>query len=112
MRIRLNKIDRFIVALDGKIKHLVLFDYVLLDKICDKIKCLISKNSSITKNINRNFGKIRIDLYNSVPVKILTFHNFVILIKPIVNKNKNKCHYNKFLEKYSNKHKSNKQYFK
>ena len=61
LRIRLNKIDGFIVALDGKIKNLVLFDYVLLDKICDKIKCLISENSSITKNINCNFGKIRID---------------------------------------------------
>ena len=27
----------------GKIKHLVLFDYELLDKICDNIKYLISK---------------------------------------------------------------------
>ena len=38
-----GKIDEFIIAPDGKIKHLVLFGYGLLDKICDKIKYLISK---------------------------------------------------------------------
>ena len=32
-----------LLSLDGKIKHLVLFDYGLFDKICDKIKYLISK---------------------------------------------------------------------
>ena len=32
-----------LLSLDGKIKHLVLFDYDLFDKICDKIKYLISK---------------------------------------------------------------------
>ena len=31
------------MVLDGKIKDLVLFDYGLFDKICDKIKYLISK---------------------------------------------------------------------
>ena len=31
------------MVLDGKIKHLVLFDYGLLDKICNEIKYLISK---------------------------------------------------------------------
>ena len=33
-------IDGFIVALDGKNKHLILFDYGLFNKICDKIKYL------------------------------------------------------------------------
>ena len=32
-----------LLSLDGKIKHLVLFDYGLFDKICEKIKYLISK---------------------------------------------------------------------
>ena len=41
--IRFNKIDECIISLGGKIKHLVLFDYGLLDKICDKIKILLSK---------------------------------------------------------------------
>ena len=35
-------IDGFIMIIDAKIKHLVLFDYGLLGKICDKIKYLIS----------------------------------------------------------------------
>ena len=39
--IRLNKINGFIMVLDGKIKHLVLFDYGVLDKICVKKWCYI-----------------------------------------------------------------------
>ena len=42
-RIRFDKIDGFIAAIDGKNKHLILFDYGLFNKICDKIKHLISK---------------------------------------------------------------------
>ena len=41
--IRFDKIDRLILVLDREIKHLVLFDYGLFDKICDKIKYLICK---------------------------------------------------------------------
>ena len=79
------------MVLDGKIKHLVLFDYGLLDKICDKIKYLISKKSGITNSINHNFGKIRINSYNSLPIKkILTFHNVIILLKSVAYKNENK----------------------
>ena len=63
----------------------------MLDKICYKIKDLISKNSGITNSINNNFGKIEIDSYNSLPVQeILTFHNVIVLIKSVVNKNKNR----------------------
>ena len=43
--IRFDKIDGFIMVLDGKIKHLVLFHYGLLDNICSKIKYLRSKKS-------------------------------------------------------------------
>ena len=72
----------------------------MFNKICDKIKYLISKKSGITNSINHNFGKIRIDSYNSLPIKkILTFHKIIILIKSVVNKNKNKYYYNIFLEK-------------
>ena len=41
--IRFDEIDRFVVMLDGKIKHLILFDYELFIKVCDKIRYLISK---------------------------------------------------------------------
>ena len=73
----------------AKIKHLVLFDYELFDKICNKIKCLISKKSSITNSINHNFRGIRIDSCNSLPIqKILTFQNVILLIKSFVNNRK------------------------
>ena len=103
LRIRSNKIDGFIIALDGKIKHLVLLDYGLFDQICDKIKYLISKKSGITKSINYNFGKIKIDSYNSLPIKkVLTFHSVIILIKSVVNRNKNNYCYNIFLGRILN----------
>ena len=43
LHIRFDKIDGFIISFDGKIKHLILFDYGLFNKICDKVKYLISK---------------------------------------------------------------------
>ena len=80
----------------------------MFDKIFDKIKYLISEKSGIANSINHNSGKIRIDLHNSLPIeKILTFHNVIILIKLVVNKNKNEYYYNILLEKGSYKDKSN-----
>ena len=66
-----DKIDGFIImiSLEGKIKHLVLFDYGLFDKIFDKFEYLISKKNGITNSINNNFGEIRIDSHNSLPIK-------------------------------------------
>ena len=62
-----------------------------------KNQILISEKSGITDSINHNFGKIRIDSYNSLPIKkILTFHNVIILIKSVINKNKNHCYYSIF----------------
>ena len=70
------------MVLDSKMKHLVLFDYGMFDKICNKIKYIISKKSGFSNSINHNFGSIKIDLYNSFPIKKdLTSHNVTILIK-------------------------------
>ena len=64
-------------------------------------------------SINHNFGKIRIDSSNSLPIeKILTFHNVIILIKSVVNKNKSNYYYKIFLEKVSYKDKSDTWHFK
>ena len=41
LRIRFDKIDEFIKVCSGEFRHLVLFDYGLSDKSCDKIKYLI-----------------------------------------------------------------------
>ena len=73
MRIRCGKIDGLIIILDGKIKHLILFDYGLFNKICEKIIYFISERSGITSSINHNFGNIGIDSYNSVPIKNIDF---------------------------------------
>ena len=84
----------------------------MFDKICNKIKHLINEKSGITNSINPNFGKIRVDSYNSLPTeKILTFHYVIILVKSVVNKNKNECCYNIFLEKGLYKDKSDTRYF-
>ena len=84
----------------------------MFDIICGKIKYLISEKSGITDIINHNFGKIRIDSYNSLPIqKILIFHNVIILIKSVVNKNKSEYYYDIFLEKGLCKDKSDMRYF-
>ena len=67
--IRFDKIDGFIRIRCGEFRHLVLFDYGLFDKICDKIKYLISEKSGIADGINHNFGEIRIYSYNSLPIE-------------------------------------------
>ena len=82
LRIRFDKIDGFIRVLGGEIKHLVLFDYGLFDKIRDRIKYLTNEKSDIRDIINHNFRKIRFCSYNSLSTeKILTFHNAIILMK-------------------------------
>ena len=90
LRIRLDKIDRFIISLDGKIKHLILFDYGLFSNICDKIKYLVSKKVAL------QIVLIIILEKSELTQEILTFHDVIILIKSVVSKNKNKCYYNIF----------------
>ena len=90
LRIKFEKIDRCIKIYDG-IRYLVILDHSWFDKICDSIKYLITEKSGITDRISHNFARIRIDSYNFLPIKkILAFHNVIILIKSVVNKNKNK----------------------
>ena len=57
----------------------------MFNKICDKTKYPISKKSGTTDSSNHNFGEIRIDSYNYLPVeKIFNFHIVTILIKSVV----------------------------
>ena len=83
LRIRFDEIDGFI-KIHNKIRYLVWFDE-WCDKIWDRIKYL--KNEKITDSINHNFAIIKIDSYNSLPVDV------VILIKSVVNKNKDENYY-------------------
>ena len=108
LHISFNKIDGFT---DG-IRYLEIFGYGLHDEIYNRIRYLISEKSGITDSINYNFATIRIDSHNLLTIeKMLTFHNVIILINSVVNKNKNEYYYNIFLEKGSYKYKSNTQYF-
>ena len=69
----------------------------LFDKIYDKINHLIGDKSFIPDSINHNFVKIRTDSFNSLPIeKKMAFHNLIIFIKSVVNKNKNEYYYNIF----------------
>ena len=53
-----------------------------------------------------------IDSCDSLPIaKVLTLHNAIIFIKPIVNKDQNHYSYNIFLEKCSNQLAKNNQFF-
>ena len=110
-RIKFDKIDGFI-KIYNRTRYLVLFGYWWYDKIFDNIEYLINQKSGITDSINHNFGRIRIDSHNSLPLeKILTFHNVIVLMKSFVNENKNHYYCNMFLEKGLYKDKSNTQYF-
>ena len=68
LRIRFDWINGFIKIYDG-IRYLVLFSNSWYDKICDRIKYLISKKSGIVDSINHNFARIWIDSYNSFPTE-------------------------------------------
>ena len=82
-----DKVHEFIKTYDG-ISYLVLFASEIYNPIYDKINYLTSEKSGITYSTNHNFARIRIDPYYSFSIeKILTFHNVITLIKPIVNKN-------------------------
>ena len=70
--ISFNKIDGFIRVFGSEFRYLVSF--VLFDKICDKIKHLISEKSNITDSINHNSGKIKIIVRKGVPASPFLRH--------------------------------------
>ena len=79
MRIRIYKIDGFIIVYD-EIRNLVIFDYWLYDEIYNMIRYFISEKSGITYSINHNFARIRTDSSNSFPIdKILTFYVLILI---------------------------------
>ena len=89
----IDKINGFI-KVHNRIRYLVIFGFGWCDEICNNIKHLISEKGGITDSINLNFATIKIDSYDSLPIdKTLAFHIIVILIKPVVNKNKNEYYY-------------------
>ena len=112
LRIWFSKIYGFIKIYDG-IRYLVLFDPERLNTIYDTINYLVSEKSGVPYSVNHNFIRIKIDSYNFLPTeKAWALHNFIILIKSVVNKNKNDYFWNIFLEKGLYEDKSYTQYFR
>ena len=103
LRIRFDEVDG-IIRVYARIRYLVLFVPEKYHAIYNRIRCLISQKSNITYAFSHNYAEVKIDFYDFLPLeKTLTLHSVIILIKLVLNKDKNHYHYNIFLEKYSNK---------
>ena len=99
VHIRFDKIDRFIRVYDGT-RYLMLFGSKRYEFMYNKIRYLLSVKSGIRYFISHTYAKIKVDTYDSLPLeKTMTFHNVIILIKLVLNKDKNNYYYNIFLEK-------------
>ena len=99
LHIRFDKVDRFIRVYGGT-KYLVLFGGEKYDFVYNKIIYLIGVKSGITYVISHNYEKIKVNSSNSLPLeKTLSFHNVIILMRSVFDKNKNNYYYNIFLEK-------------
>ena len=97
-RIKFDQIGGFIRIHYGTI-YLKLFDSEKYDAIYDRIRYLISLKSGITEIFSHYFAKIKVDSYDSLPIeKILTLHNVIILIKSVLNKDKNHYYCKIFLK--------------
>ena len=81
LHIWFNKIDEFIRVYDGT-RYVLLFGSEKNDFIYNRFRYLISVKNGITHVISHNYKKIKVNSYNSLPLKkTMTFHNIIILIK-------------------------------
>ena len=84
-----DKIDGFIRAYDGT-RYSVLFVSEKYDSIYNRIRYLMSVKSDITYVISQNYAKVKADSYDSLLLeKAMTFHDVIVLIKSVFNKDKN-----------------------
>ena len=98
LHIRFDKVDVFRVY--DETRYLVFSGPEKYDAIYNRIRYLISQKRGITYVISYNCAEIKIDSYDSLRIKkASTFHNVIILIKSVSNKDKNNYYYNMFLEK-------------
>ena len=101
LRIRFDKIDGLIRVYDGT-RYLVLFVSGKHDFIYNRIRYLVGVKSGITYVISHNYPKIKIDSYDSLPLeKTVTFHNAIMFIKSVFDKDKSNYYYNILLENAS-----------
>ena len=99
LRIRFDKVHGFTRVYDGT-RYLVLSDVEKYLAIFNRIRYLIGVKGGITYVFSHNYARINIDSYDSFPFeKRLTFHNVVIHIKSVLNKDQNHYYHDIFLEK-------------
>ena len=99
LNIRFDEIDGFTGVYDGT-RDLVLFESVKYDLICNRVRYLIGEKRGIKFSVSHIRQKIHLYPYDFLPLKkTMTFHNVIILIKTVFNKDKNKYYYNIFLER-------------
>ena len=92
LRIIFDKIDESIRIYDGA-RYLTLFGSEEYESIYDKIRLFTSLKSGITYIFGKYLAKIKVDSYNSLPIeKTLTLYNVIIIIKLVLNKDKNRCY--------------------
>ena len=68
LRIRFDKEDGFIRVYDGT-RYLVLFDPEKYDSIYNRVRYLTSQKCCITYVISRNYARIKVDSYDSLPLE-------------------------------------------
>ena len=93
-----DKIDGFIEIYNGT-RYLILFGSEKYDAIYNRIRKSRIVKSSITYIFSHYYAKIKVDSNGSLPIeKRLFLHNVIILIKSVLNKDKNH-YYSKQLAK-------------
>ena len=98
LHVRFDKLDGFIRIYD-RTRYLTLFSSEKQDAIYNKIRYPISLKISITYVFSHYYTKIVVDSYDSLHTeKRLTLH-VIILIRSVLNKDKNHYYYDIFLEK-------------
>ena len=100
MHSRFGKVDGFIRFCDGT-RYLVLLRGEKYDFIYNRIRCLIEVKSGVNDVFSYSYAKIKVDSYDSWPLeRTLTFHDVIIHIKSVWNKDQNHYYYNISLKKF------------
>ena len=99
LHIMLDKVNGFIRDYDGA-KYLISFCLEKYDSINDRIRYLIGLKSGVKDVFSYNFGKLKIDSDDDLPLEeTLTLDNAIIPIKLVFNKDQSHYYCIIFLQK-------------
>ena len=101
LHIRFDKINGLIRIYDGT-RYLILLTLKNMMLFITELDILKDKKLVPPMFLLSNFGKIKIDSYDSLPIeKTFILHNVAVLITSVVNKDQYHFYYNIFLEKWA-----------